>query len=241
MLAQFITQRLLLTIFSVTLVFFMPYNSFSYDEMNLIPEGEFQMGIFKSSREMRPAHSVYIESFYMDIYEVTQKDFLSVMGKNPSKFKGGRLPVESVLWQEANDYCKKVGKRLPTEAEWEKAARAGTATSYYWGDLLDDDYLWHSKNSSEKTHIVGEKKPNQFGLHDMLGNVYEWVYDWFDYSYYSVSPLTNPAGPLKGSAKVLRGGSWFYDPLGVRPTIRGRASPDTRDPRFGFRCAKNSS
>jgi len=240
-LIMFILIRRIRTIFMLVLVYnLVPESSFSYDGMKLIPESEFQMGKSKSSRENGPEHSIYLNSFYIDIYEVIQKDFSSVMGENPSKFIGEFLPVESVTWQEAKDYCEKLGKRLPTEAEWEKAAKANTSTNLPWGDLIEDDYLWYSKNSSEKTHIVGTKKPNPFGLYDMLGNVYEWVYDWFNYDYYSVSPFKNPTGPLKGSAKVLRGGSWFYDPLGTYPIIRGRAQPDTRDPRFGFRCATNA-
>ena len=189
-----------------------------------------------------PEHKVMLDSFYLDQYEVTQKEFLRIMGKNLSHFRGDNLPVEKVTWGEANTYCKKVGKRLPTEAEWEKAAKGGNNYIYPWGDEYDGLYGWSNKNSGGKTHPVGQKEPNGFGLYDMGGNVWEWVSDWHDDGYYRDAPYKNPKGPSKGSKKKgMRGGSWNYFPYALRSSIRARTSPANRYSGVGFRCAMSVS
>ena len=153
--------------------------SFAQSEaMILIPAGEFEMG--SKAAEDETIHTVHLPAFTIDTFEVTQEQFEAVMGNNPSDFHGKILPVEQVTWYEARDYCKKTGKRLPTEAEWEKAARGGTDTRYYWGDAIDGDYAWYWDNSKRHTHPIGTRKPNAFGLHDMSGNVWEWVADYYE-------------------------------------------------------------
>ncbi|OGW16767.1 MAG: hypothetical protein A3K09_08570, partial [Nitrospinae bacterium RIFCSPLOWO2_12_FULL_47_7] len=185
--------------------------------MVLIPSGEFMAG------EPNSLKGMVINAFYMDKYEVTQREYEQVMGKNPSSFKGSDRPVESVTWYEADEYCRKVGKRLPTEWEWEKAAKGGTTTIFYWGESEDmaGDYAWYNENSGKKTHPVGQKKPNNYGLYDMAGNVCEWTSTDYD-----------------SSSKIFRGGSWRYDTIYVRSSYRsgGRAPPDYSYYGYGFRC-----
>ncbi|MBI5748753.1 MAG: SUMF1/EgtB/PvdO family nonheme iron enzyme [Nitrospinae bacterium] len=185
--------------------------------MVLIPSGEFMAG------EPGSLKGMVLSAFYIDKYEVTQRDFQQVMGNNPSRFTGcDNCPVERVTWNEANEYCGKVGKRLPTEWEWEKAAKAGTTTTYYWGESesMADSYAWYGNNSGSKTHPVGQKKPNNYGLYDMAGNVWEWTST--DYN---------------SSNKVLRGGSWGSGPVLLRSSDRDRVEPTYRDGILGFRCA----
>ncbi|MEE9239613.1 MAG: SUMF1/EgtB/PvdO family nonheme iron enzyme, partial [bacterium] len=176
--------------------------------MVLVPAGEFQAGSGDYNDE-RPVHTVYLDEFYIDVHEVVQKDFEKVMGSRPSDFKDPNRPVERVTWYEARDYCKKTGKRLPTEAEWEKAARAGSDSKYYWGEAMDDAYAWHWDNSDRKTHAPGLKKPNAYGLYDMAGNVWEWVSDWYGEDYYQNTPKENPQGPWVVKYRALKGGSWM--------------------------------
>jgi formylglycine-generating enzyme required for sulfatase activity len=172
-------------------------------------------------------HQETVRSFNIDAYEVTQEQFERVMGKNPSEFDGGFFgsnpshPVEQVTWNEGKTYCQKVGKRLPTEWEWEYAARAGTTTVYYWGNNFDGAYAWTNENSDYTTHPVGQKKPNQFGLYDMAGNAMEWTGSDHD-----------------RGGKVLRGGSWPYSPSFMRSAGRFRIDPTVRSSHIGFRCAK---
>jgi formylglycine-generating enzyme required for sulfatase activity len=157
------------------------------------------------------------------------------MGGNPSNFHGEQLPVETVTWSQAKAYCAAVGGRLPTEAEWEYAARAGSDAPRY-GDL--DEIAWYSKNSDGKTHNVGLKQANQWGLYDMLGNVWEWVADWYDEKYYAKSPSLNPTGPKSGQYRVVRGGSWSYGSRYLRSSVRSGDVSVVRDVRLGFRCAR---
>jgi formylglycine-generating enzyme required for sulfatase activity len=162
------------------------------------------------------------DSFFMDRYEVTQKRYQQVIGENPSFFKGGNRPVEKVTWEQANAYCRKVSKRLPTEWEWEQAARAGSASVYYWGDTMNDDYAWHKGNSNKQTHPVGEKKPNAYGLYDMSGNVWEWT-----------------ASDHENGGKVQRGGSWRNLAISQRSGHRILSNPIYRYHYVGFRCARS--
>jgi formylglycine-generating enzyme required for sulfatase activity len=223
-----------------------------------IPAGTFTMG------EGKTAHKVTLtQAFHLGQYEVTQEQYEKVMGKNPSyfkggqnsvasNFKGGQNPVEQVSWNDAVEFCRKLSAlpaekkagyvyRLPTEAEWEYACRAGTKTTYSFGDseseLGDRHFLygWYYKNSEDTTHPVGGKKPNGWGLYDMHGNVWEWCQDWYGKDYYGNSPASDPRGPTSGSSRVVRGGSWYYDAQVTRSAFRNRNSPDHRDNVYGFR------
>jgi hypothetical protein len=159
-----------------------------------------------------------IQGFWLGRTDVTQAAYQKVTGTTPSHFKGPQLPVETVNWNEADAYCRAIGGRLPTEKEWEYAARAGTTGETY-GNL--DDIAWHDKNSGSTTHPVSQKKPNAFGLYDILGNVWQWMDDWYE---------------SEEKYKLLRGGSWFSPPESVRVSIRHRLEPEDRYNSFGFRC-----
>jgi formylglycine-generating enzyme required for sulfatase activity len=206
--------------------------------MVLIPTGTFVMGSNDGESDEKPAHQVTVSGFYMDKTEVTQEQYERVMGNNPGTFKGcPTCPAEMVSWNDAKAYCEKVGKRLPTEAEWEYAARAGSTTKYSWGDSMNGDYAWYYDNANSKTHPVGQKRPNAGGMYDMIGNVWEWCADWYDEKYFLSSPASNPQGPATGSCRVLRGGSWYGSDVIMRSANRLKGVPDNRLNRYGFRCA----
>ncbi len=207
-------------------------------DMVKIPAGEFLMGSQESEDEF--PHPVFVSEFWIDIYEVTQKQFQQVMGDNPSDFYAEASPVDQVTWFEAKEYCQKINKRLPTEAEWEKAARAGSTTRYYWGDKILNDFAWYWGNSEKRTHPVGQKKPNAFGLYDMLGNVWEWTGDYYIDNYYPVSPKKDPKGPFTSKYRSIRGGSWRDLEGFLRTTRRNYELPSARLNHIGFRCVKSS-
>ncbi|MCX5656031.1 MAG: formylglycine-generating enzyme family protein [Planctomycetota bacterium] len=201
----------------------------------LIPAGKFMMG------EEKDRHEVTLSKpFYVGVTEVTQAQYQAVMGTNPSNFKGATNPVETVSWNDATEFCKKLSEktrqavRLPTEAEWEYACRAGTATAFSFGDADSalGDYAWYSANSGS-THPVGQKKPNAWGLYDMHGNVWEWCADW--YADYPKGAATDPQGAASGSQRVLRGGSWGSSADSCRAAGRNGHDPDGRFNRGGFR------
>ncbi len=205
-----------------------------------IPPGKFRMGCSSGDSECdideKPAHDVLITSgLWMSQTEVTQAAYEAVTGKNPSRFKGADLPVDSVTWDEAMSYCEAVGMRLPTEAEWEYAARAGSAASRY-GSLAD--IAWYVGNSEQKSRPVALKAPNKWGLYDTLGNVWEWVGDWYDPAYYRQSPSSDPPGPraLGESGRVVRGGSANNYPRYLRVSIRLGHRVAKRNADIGFRC-----
>jgi formylglycine-generating enzyme required for sulfatase activity len=225
-------------------------------EFALIPSGSFMMGCSESDTECeddeKPQHKVSItKSFYMGKYEVTQGQWKRVMRNNPSSFQncGDNCPVESVSWNDTQQFIKKLCElekmnpckyRLPTEAEWEYAARGSTeltnrATIYYWGNQMDGSYAWYSDNSDLKTHEVGTKKPNAWGLYDMIGNVWEWNEDWFDSEYYKNSPNNDPKGGNSGEYRVLRGGSWLNSAKGCRLSSRSYFNPANGILDYGFR------
>jgi len=211
---------------------------FALREMELIPAGEYISGSDEFNDE-RPKQEIFLNAFLIDKFEVTQSEFKQTMGTNPSEFRGENLPVDHVNWYESRDYCKKLGKRLPTEAEWEKAARSGTVSQFYWGAESGDAYAWHWQNSNKKTHLVGQKKPNHYGLYDISGNVWEWVSDWYSPKYYQVRSLINPPSPFNGKHRVLRGGSFMDKPDGLRVTRRNWDLPGARFKNFGFRCVSD--
>jgi len=215
-------------------------------KLKLIEAGEFMMGSEKGEKNEKPIHKVKItKPFYMGVCEVTQAQYEKIMGKNPSVFKGPDRPVDSVMWDDAVLFCKKLSEeegveyRLPTEAEWEYTCRAGTTTMYYWGDEMDRNYAWYWENSEERTHDVGKKKPNAWDLYDMSGNAYEWCSDWYDADYYENSPGKDPQGPKGDGFRVLRGGSWFDHPRYCRSASRFEDEQDREaDDSYGFRVVR---
>ena len=213
-----------------------------------IPAGSFTMGSNNGDSYEKPVHRVTISrSFYMQTTEVTQAQWKSVMGNNPSRFKGDNLPVERVSWNDAQEFIKRLNRkegaskyRLPTEAEWEYAARAGGTGAYCFGNDRGrlGEYAWYSSNSGNETHHVGTKKPNGWGLYDMHGNVWEWVQDWFGKGYYSSSPNTDPRGPSSGTTRVNRGGSWDLGARCCRSAFRNGYGPGLTNDDLGFRVAR---
>jgi formylglycine-generating enzyme required for sulfatase activity len=213
-----------------------------------IPAGTFMMGCSAGDGEChadeKPAHRVSItRPFEMGKYQVTQAQYEAVTTVNPSYSQGPNLPVEGVSWDDAQKFCEAVNRkgdgyhyRLPTEAEWEYAARAGD-TSCRYGPLVE--VAWSRDNSGGKTHPVGEKKPNAFGLYDTLGNVWEWVQDWHSITYYSHSPESDPQGPDSGEYRISRGGSWRGLVRGQsRVSARYMLKPKVRSIVVGFRCVR---
>jgi formylglycine-generating enzyme required for sulfatase activity len=203
-----------------------------------------------SFKDEHPQHRVRItKPFYLGKYEVTQEQWEAVMGNNLSRFKGPKNPVEMVSWDDCQDFLVKLNAKsggqggkfvLPTEAQWEYACRAGNAGKFCFGDDEKQlgEYAWYYTNSDDKSHAVGGKKPNAFGLCDMHGNVWEWCQDWYGKEYYAKSPVDNPTGPDSGDVRVLRGGSWYDWPFFSRSAKRIRDRPDYRDYYAGFRVAR---
>jgi formylglycine-generating enzyme required for sulfatase activity len=221
-------------------------------EMVYVQGGTFTMGCTSEQgsdciSDEKPAHQVTLNSFYVGRYEVTQAQWRAVMGSNPSRFKGDNLPVEQVSWNDVQDFIRKLnaqtGKRyqLPTEAEWEYAARGGNKSRgyKYSGSNTLGGVAWYSDNSNGVTHPVGQKSPNELGIYDMSGNVWEWCSDWD--GAYSASAQSNPVGDSSGSYRVNRGGGWYYDAVDCRVVFRGHNSPGLRGVALGFRlvCSSN--
>jgi sulfatase modifying factor 1 len=240
-------------------------------ELVLVPAWSMEMGSRYGREEEKPVHTVWIDSFLMDRHEVTQAEYED-LGKieafpNPSHFQGADLPVEQVTWPHAARYCNArsrqeglepcynedtgacnfdaTGYRLPTEAEWEYACRAGTESDYSFGGEARrlGDFGWFADNSGKKTHPVGRKKPNPWGLFDMHGNVAEWCHDVYDLGYYKSSPPKNPRGPDDGKEYVLRGGSWKSPTDALRSSCRIGENPGFSDAclardAIGFRCVR---
>ena len=211
--------------------------------MVFVEGGTFQMGSNSGYDDEMPVHTVTVSSFYMDKTEVTQAEYRKVMGKNPSKFSGcDDCPVEEVSWYDANEYAKKVGKRLPTEAEWEYAARGGNKSKgyKYAGSKSIGSVAWYSSNSGSKTHSVGQKQPNELGIYDMSGNVWEWCSDRYSDSYYRTSPKNDPQGPNSGPRRVLRGGCWDNNGFACRVANRYGYYPVFWINLVGFRCVSSA-
>ncbi len=238
-----------------------------HTNMVLIPGGRFLMG--DKEQIDAPPHEVVISPFQMDRYLVTQELFQKVMGSNPSRWKADRNPVEQVRWSDVAEFCNKRsameglqpcydlkgwkcnfdanGYRLPTEAEWEYACRAGTTTAYFFGDTPAKlhEYGWFEKNAGGRPRPVGQKQPNPWGLQDMCGNVWEWCNDFYKVDYYAESPRQDPRGPATGETKVVRGGAWRFSAESCRSGYRYNENPGYADVCFGydiygFRCVRNA-
>ena len=221
-------------------------------EFVLIPAGEFMMGSPEDEAvhdgDEGSVHKVRISRpFFLGTTPVTQAAYEQVVGTNPSCFKGPNRPVEQVSWYGAQEFLRKLCTRenaatrtyrLPTEAEWEYACRAGTRTPYYGADL--SMIAWYDRNSEGQTHEVRQKLPNAFGLYDMTGNVLEWCGDWFDRGYYARSAEADPQGPSAGDSRVLRGGSWFVDAWNCRSANRLDWPPRLTVDEYGFRVVASS-
>lgn len=212
-------------------------------EFVLIRPGSFMMGSIDVVATATPVHKVTLtKPFYLGVFEVTQEQWQTVMGSNPSTFKGPKLPVETVSWNDCQSFLIKLKERtgrkfaLPTEAQWEYACRAGTTTRYSFGDAEDsfDEYVWFMGNSENTTHPVGEKKPNPWGLYDIHGNVMEWCAD--GYAPYPSGDVTDPQGALLGSSRVVRGGDWMLPPFYSSSASRPVPAPDARGSTLGLRC-----
>ncbi|MCL2186097.1 MAG: formylglycine-generating enzyme family protein [Treponema sp.] len=228
-----------------------------------IKGGTFMMGSPANEpdrNENETQHQVTVSSFYMCNFTVTQKEYQEIVGNNPSNFKGDNLPVEQVSWFDAIEYCNKLsqkegltpaykikgttvkwkrkvnGYRLPTEAEWEYACRAGTTTAYNTGSNFNDDTGWCKENSGITTHPVGQKLANSYGLFDMHGNVWEWCWDW--HGLYPSRAKIDPTGDFVGTYRVHRGGSWGNSAEDTRSAARGCSYPDGRADRLGFRVVR---
>ena len=239
-----------------------------YAGMVLIPQGTFEMGsrlslseldpvsIFQADRHMLgpedPAHEVILDAFYIDLYEITNTDYKKYIEATGSKniprywddnaFNHPQQPVVGITWKEARAYCQWKNKRLPTEAEWEKAARGKRPVRFPWGNAPPDKNLANFDNHVGKTAPVGSypKGKSDYGTFDMSGNVSEWVNDWHYPEYYLFSPKENPPGPKKGVYKIIRGGNWQNNLEDIRLTYRNATVPKARSKTVGFRCAANA-
>ena len=224
-------------------------NGVSFD-MIAVEGGTFTMGATAEQAsdaysDEKPTHQVTLSSYYIGKTEVTQELWQAVMGSNPSGFSGANLPVEKVSWEDCQIFIailnELTGKyfRLPTEAEWEYAARGGSKSQgyKYSGSNTVDDVAWYPSNSSSKTHPVATKAPNELGIYDMSGNVLEWCSDWYSSSYYSSSSQYNPTGPASGSRRVYRGGSWGSSARLCRVSYRDYNGPSYRFYNLGLRLA----
>src|SRR3990167_1066841 len=223
--------------------------AFSDEKMVLVKGGCFDMGDSFGDGDIdeRPAHSVCVDDFYIGKYEVTQKEWSKVMGNNPSSFRSCEdCPVENISYLNIKEFMGKLNRmtggkyRLPTEAEWEYAARSG-GKKEKWAGMGNEEGLgecaWYMTNAGGRPYPVGQKMPNGLGLYDMTGNIQEWVADWYADDYYKTSSKNNPSGPPSSQYRVARGGSFLNKSWGSRTVIRYRFTQDDRGREFGFRLA----
>ena len=238
-------------------------------EMVALPGGQFVLGDAAGDDDEKPAHRVRVGAFCIDRFEVTQRAYKAMTGRNPSKFKDPARPVERLSWAAAARYCNlrslreglapcydpatlrcdydANGYRLPTEAEWEYACRAGSTERYSFGDdpVRLATHGWFQANAAKRTHPVGRKKPNAWGLYDMHGNVAEWCGDFYDEAHYARRDGADPRGPSAGTDRVLRGGSWRSPADACRSAARDSEEPGLADVCFGyeaygFRCVRRA-
>jgi formylglycine-generating enzyme required for sulfatase activity len=218
--------------------------------MVLIPAGEFIMGSEEGEADESPVQKIYLEAFYLDKYEVTNYEYRQFVTKTHHRepydwentdFNQDKQPVVGVSWNDATDYCGWAKKRLPTEAEWEKAARGEDGRTFPWGNKWDERNANSSSSNKQKTVPVGSypKGISPYGAYDMAGNVWEWCNDWYSENYYHMVPKQNPAGPSMGDAKAIRGGGWFDSPAQLRSSNRYYSHAMVRYNAIGFRCAKD--
>jgi formylglycine-generating enzyme required for sulfatase activity len=236
-------------------------------DMVSIPAGQFTMGVSEGPIDAKPAHEVKVDGFLMDQDEITQEVYESVTGKNPARRKNPKNPVEQVTWTAAVKFCNARsaqegltpsyntntwecdfsanGYRLPTEAEWEYACRAGTQSRFYFGENAEElkSFGWFEGNSKAKPHPVGQRKPNAWGLYDMAGNVWEWCHDFYGSKYFRDSPRDNPHGPKEGEKRVLRGGAWSSSADSCTSWVRNCDEAGLTDVCLtmdsnGFRCVR---
>ena len=235
-------------IFLLALHFVMAQNP----DMVFVQGGTFKMGSNLGGDDERPVHLVVLDDYFIGKYEVTQLQWRLIMDEDTNKcyFTGcDSCPVERVGWYNVMEYIEKLNKktqmnyRLPTEAEWEYAARGGSLSKgyKYSGSNSDVSVAWKVGISMMRTHPVGRKKPNELGIYDMSGNVFEWCADWYSPTWYEFAPTNNPTGPASGSFRVMRGGSWFYDYAGLRVTDRESANPSYRYGYVGFRLCRSAA
>jgi formylglycine-generating enzyme required for sulfatase activity len=232
-----------------------------------VPAGQFTMGVNDGPIDAKPAHEVKVDAFLMDECEITQQVYEKVIGANPSRRKNPGNPVEQVTWTAAVKFCNARsiqenlkpcydtntwecdfsanGYRLPTEAEWEYACRAGSSARYYFGDNAEDlkSFGWFDGNSQSRPHPASQRKPNAWGLYDMSGNVWEWCNDFYGVKYYKESPSDNPRGPKQGEKRVLRGGAWSSSAANCTSWVRNCDEAGLTDVCLtmdsnGFRCVR---
>ena len=223
--------------------------------MVLVPAGEFPMGSEQGDDDEQPVHRVVLDSFYLDTFEVTNGQFAkfvaAIQSEPPWGFADQETPVVHadrpvrwVNWLEATGYCLWAGKRLPTEAEWEKAARGTDGRVYPWGNEPPTPVhaVFGLKEGADTVSPIGnrDKGMSPYGVHDLAGNLYEWVADWYDEAVYRPIPTVNPRGPTEGTTKVQRGGSYINSPYRLRSSFRTKGDPTEHDPNVGFRCAHDA-
>jgi sulfatase modifying factor 1 len=220
-------------------------------EMVFVNGGKFKMGSRLGGADELPVHDVVVSDFYIGRYEVTQKQWKLVMVRDTNKcyFEGcDSCPVERMSWNNVREFIDILNERthmnyrLPTEAEWEYAALGGNSSKgyRYSGSNSCSAVAWNVGNACMMVHPVGKKKPNELGIYDMTGNVFEWCNDWYSPDWYMISPKNDPAGPVDGAFRVIRGGSWFYDSAGLRVADRESANPTYRYGYVGFRLCRSA-
>jgi len=223
-----------------------------HPEMVFVRGGKFKMGSNLGAKDEQPVHEVLVDDFYIGKFEVTQDQWKRIMDQDTSKryFKNcGNCPVERVTWYNVMEFISKLNQltglnyRLPTEAEWEYAAGGGSLSKgfKYSGSNHIDVVAWKDGNAGTSIHPVGKKKPNELGIFDMTGNVFEWCSDWYSPDWYQISEKENPTGPEEGRFRVMRGGSWFHDHTGLRINEREKGNPEFRYGYVGFRLCRSAS
>ena len=223
--------------------------------MVLVPAGEFTMGSEQGDDDEQPVHRVVLDRFYLDTFEVTNGRFAKFVAAIQSEPPWGfadqetpvvqaERPVRWVNWLEATGYCLWAGKRLPSEAEWEKAARGTDGRTYPWGNEPPTaaHAVFGLKEGDETVSPIGNRDAGSspYGVHDLAGNLYEWVTDWYDDAFYTQPAASNPRGPVEGTTKVQRGGSYINSPYRLRSAFRTKGDPTEHDPHVGFRCAQDA-